>query len=52
MTKSVSDADYNDIKSILTEDMRREIINSQGPEFDIYLRGIFYRDFDIKSIPL
>lgn len=47
-----SDNDYNDIRTVLTEDLRLDIINRQGPEFDIYLKGLFYRDFDTKTIPM
>lgn len=42
----------NDIRNILSVAMRRDIITTQGDEFDLYLKGLFYRDFDIPTIPL
>ena len=37
---------HQDIHDILNEDMREEILTVMGSEFDLYLRGLFYRDFD------
>ena len=41
---------HQDIHDILNEQMREEILRVMGSEFDLYLRGLFYRDFDAGTI--
>ena len=41
---------HQDIHDILSEQMREEILRVMGSEFDLYLRGLFYRDFEAGTI--
>ena len=41
---------HQDIHDILNEQMREEILRVMGSEFDLYLRGLFYRDFEAGTI--
>ena len=38
------------MKDILTEELRNEILRTQGDVFDLYLRGLLYRDFANETI--
>ena len=40
------------IDEILTADMKQEICKILGPEVDLYLYGLRFRDFDRPSTPL
>ena len=44
------DENKNDLFHIINEEIRKEIIKTQGSEFDLYLKGLFFRDFSIESI--
>ena len=35
----------NSMQTILTCELRNEILRTQGEEFDLYLRGLRFRDF-------
>ena len=41
----------NSMQNILTCELRNKILKTQGEEFDLYLRGLRFRDFanEIKS---
>ena len=47
---STLDENKNDLFHIINEEIRKEIIKTQGSEFDLYLKGLFFRDFSIESI--
>ena len=38
------------INEILTLDLRNEILRTQGEEFDLYLRGLLFRDFANETV--
>ena len=38
------------MKEILTEELRNEILRTQGEVFDLYLQGLLYRDFANETI--
>ena len=38
------------MKEILTLELRNEILRTQGEEFDLYLQGLFFRDFANETI--
>ena len=41
-----------DIDDILTEELKQEIIEVQGSEFDLYLKGLRFRNFDNVATPM
>ena len=41
------DDDQTPIEDILTEEMQQEILRDQGPEFDLYLKGLRYRNYNL-----
>ena len=38
------------MNEILTLDLRNEILRTQGEEFDLYLRGLLFRDFANETV--
>ena len=37
------------IEAILTDDIQQEILRIHGSEFDLYLKGLRYRNFDSEK---
>ena len=52
LAECLEEAKTDDIFDIVNEDMIKEIINIHGSEFDLYLKGLFYRDFTLDKLPL
>ena len=46
------DHDVFDIDDILTDELKEEIFKLQGQEFDLYLNGLRWRNFDNASTPM
>ena len=49
LAETKDDFDNPPIESILTDEIQKEILRIQGPEFDLYLKGLRYRNFDSEK---
>ena len=49
--QAIASVNY-DIDDILTEELKQEIIEVQGSEFDLYLKGLRFRNFDNVATPM
>ena len=43
------DCDQISIDTILTEEIKQEVLKNQGPEFDLYLNGLRFRNFNSRQ---
>ena len=49
LVETKEDFDNPPIEAILTDEIQQEILRIRGPEFDLYLKGLRYRNFDSEK---
>ena len=49
LVETKEDFDYPPIEAILTDEIQQEILKIHGGEFDLYLKGLRYRNFDSEK---
>ena len=49
LVETKEDFDNPPIEAILTDEIQQEILRIHGPEFDLYLKGLRYRNFDSEK---
>ena len=49
LTCEKEEDDLIPLEEILTEEIQQEILREQGPEFDLYLKGLRFRNFNLRK---